>query len=357
MRGCLRVTATLVAFVFIIAAILVLFVVNLAQIVTNRTTMKDVLDVGPTIVEVGPMLLVEAMQREARSQGVVVEDIDTAVLQDAVREIAPPEWVDAQADTAIDAMFDYLETGNMEEATLEIEMRPVIERLRGETGERAVRDVLQSLPVCPDPQPTYNLTPDNLAIPGCLPTAVSVDEATQAVQAIVDNTLTKNPNLLDEAGVIQMSVFEAAKRVGGGQELLQRLQQLFLRAQRWGWFLWLIPATLLLLIAVLAVRSWSDLGNWWGWPLAITAVASFGIAFGIPAIAAFLLRTSLVLAPQAGAPFIPPDQILRRLAQPLTALWQNRIFVQAGGMFILGVALIFLGFIAGASQRRRETIV
>ncbi len=351
MRGCLRLLAGLIAFLFVIAAVLALFVVNLAQIVTDRGTMKEALDLGPLVVEAGPLLLVEAMQEEAGARGVAVADIDTAALQAAAREIAPPEWTNAQIDTAVDALFDYLETGDMDKATLEIDVRPIVERLRGEAGGRAIRAVLQSLPVCTDSQTDFDSAMENLEIPACLPPGFSVEEATQVVQEAVNDALDENPDLLNEAGQVQVEVFKEVQRTGEGQAGLEQFQQTFMRIKQWGWLLWLLPLGLLLLIALLAVRSLSEWGHWWGWPLAVTAVIALLLALGIPAIMTALLRMAPIAPPGIGSFTIPPEQMARRLLQPLVSLWQKRIFVQAGGMFVLGSLLIVVGFVTRRNKR------
>lgn len=351
MRGCLRLLAGLLAFLFVITAVLALFVVNLAQIVTDRGTMKEALDLGPLVVETGPLLLVEAIQEEAGARGVAVADIDTAALQDAAREIAPPEWTDAQIDTAVDALFNYLETGNMDEATLEIDVSPIVERLRGEAGRRAIRAVLQGLPACTGSQANFDLAMEKLEIPACLPPGSSVEEATQIVQEAVDDALDENPDLLNEAGRVQFEVFEEAQRTGAGQAQLEQFQRTFMRVKQWGWLLWLLPLGLLLLITLLAVRSVRDWGHWWGWPLAVTAVVALLLAFGIPAIMTLLLRMAPIAPPEIGSFTLPTEQMARRLLQPLVSLWQRRIFIQAGGMFVLGSFLIIVGFVAGAGNR------
>ncbi len=352
MRGCLRVLAGVVAVLFFIITLGILFAVNLTQIMTSREAMKESFDLGPLVVEVGPSLLAEAMQKEARAQGVELDDIDTAVLQEAVRELAPPDWVNEQVDTAVDELFDYLETGDMDETVIRIDIRPVIERLRGEPGTRSIQAVMQSLPPCPDAVTGFGISEEGISIPICLPPDLSVEDSTRLVQENIDAIINENPNVLDEAGVVEVSLFQDVSRTGQGAEQLQRTRRIFVLVNRLGPALWAIPLVLLLLIALLAVRSLGEWGHWWGWPLAVTAVVALLGTLTMPALLDLWIRTAQFAPSQISGTLVPVNQVMRELLRPLTTLWQTRIYLQAGIMLAIGVVFIIMGFVGSATRRR-----
>ncbi len=350
MRGCLQVVAGFLAFVFVATAVLVLVVVNLLQIVTDRELMKSSLDLGPLITEVGPVLLVEEMRREAAAQGVVVEDIDAALLQEAATTIVPPDWMDAQVDAAVDALFNALETGDPATAVAQFDLQPVIQRFQGAEGRAAVEIILQSLPACPDPQPQFDLASGDLEIRGCLPKGVSVSQATDMVHTAVVQTIEENPQLLDEAGQVEVNLFQSEQMTPETRQQLEQTSRLFRFGQKGAWLFWLIPLGCLLLIALLAVRSWGEWGHWWGWPPLIAGGIALVFVVLIPAVMQWLFRAA---GPPPGASEIEvlALQGIRDLFDPLTAVYRRRALIQSAIMLVAGVAMIVLGFVGGNGDK------
>jgi hypothetical protein len=352
MRSCLQALAGVAAVFFVLTALLALFVVNLARIITDRDIVKAALgDVDGLVTQAAPELVAEMIRQQAMAQGLPPIDVQSPAFQTAVQELIPPEWVEGQTETAVDAVFDTLETGNPAEAQLELNTAPVIERLRGEPGRRVVLAALQSLPVCSEFQIPIDPETGAVTIPNCLPPGIEAASLADQVHAIVVETIDLNPALVAQAGTLQIPLL-GQQLAPADQARLERLHRSFLLAQRWAWLLWLLPLGCLLLILLLAVRSASDFGHWWGWPLLLAAVLAFLLSAVAPAILTLFLRTAVVPPPQPGAFDLPWSQVILRLLDPITDVWLRRVYIQAGIMLLLGGLLIILGFATGGRGRR-----
>jgi hypothetical protein len=342
----------LAAVAFVLSAVVALFVVNIAAVVTDREAVKRVLgDVNVIMIDTAPALVAEAMEQRARELGLPLE-LDETVFTRVVAELVPPDWAAGQTDVAVDAVYDVLETGNPAEAEVVIDTRPLLERVRGEPGQRSMVIVMQSLPVCTiEMLPSFSLDGD-MPIPACIPPIVGAELVAVQAHAILVQIIDLNPQLQAEAGVLRVPLLDAAQMTPEQQAQLQRWHTIYELADRWAWLLWLIPLGCLFLILILVVRSLHDFGQWWGWALVITAILAFLLSAVIPALLTFWLRTTV--APSLDTAVLPFGLLLRTVVDSLTDLWLRRIYVQAGIMLIVGLALVMLGLIAGAGQRRPE---
>lgn len=351
MSSCSRMAAVLVAIVFVATAVLALFIVNLAHVVTDREVVKEAMaNVDVVVVDAVSVLVAEAMAEQARQQGVPAV-VDQAVLREAMTELIPPGWVEAQTDSAVDAVFGFLETGNPEAVQVEVNVRPLLTRLRGQAGQRAMLVVLQGLPVCNQPIP-FDLESGNLEIPGCVPPGLDTVEAATFAHAVLVEALDQNPRLTQEIDVVRVPLFDAEQMTPAQRQRLQRLHRFFVWGQRWAWLLWLLPLACLLLILVLAVRSVAVWGHWWGWPLLATAVSAYTLTLVVPAVFGALVRRFMMSAVQANTPSLPVAPLVNNLLNSLTGAWLTRIYVQAGLMLAAGLSLIVVGFVAGVAERR-----
>ncbi|MCP5095560.1 MAG: hypothetical protein GY943_08415, partial [Chloroflexi bacterium] len=279
MRGCLQVLAVLVAIVFVITAVIAMLVVPLVRVVTDRDAIKTVLaDLDDVVIDVVPSLVAQSIEEQARQQGFTQLDIDEAVMEEAIDALIPPEWLEAQTETAVDALYDMIETGDMENAEIEIDTRPLLDRMRGEPGKQVVATIVDSLPVCTEPINPEALLGGDVEIPTCIPPDVLRDELVAQVHTQFVQTLDENPEIMAQAGVITVPIGQVTSEsqipeIQQAQAQLEQLNRYFLLAKRWSWTLWLIPVGCLFMILLLVVRSMSTFGYWWGWPLVITAVS------------------------------------------------------------------------------------
>lgn len=344
MRGCLQAAAGVAAFLFVLTAVTALFATNLIAVTTDRQVMKEMMGGLEGVVRMAvPVVIADVARAEAARWGIADLPIDQAQLDTAVTALVPPGWVEAQTETAVDGLYDYLETGDPEAATMTVDVRPVLERLRGEAGQQVVAAVLANLPVCTEPVPDFQLDPAQMQVPGCLPPQVDVQEVAAVAHTAVVQSLEADPALWQNGGVVEVPLLAAD---GNGlvtpeqQAEWERLHNSFILARTWGWTLWLVPLACLLLIALLAVRSLPEWGHWWGWPMVVTAVIVLFISLLAPAVLAFVGDTADPLAP-----------VMTRFGlQIITGLadrWLMRVYLQAGILLAAGVGLILLAVLAG----------
>ena len=354
MRGCLRFLAGIVAIGFVATAILALFLTNLFAVVADREIFKESLaNLDQLVVEAVPAFVAQTLEEQARERGLAPINLDEELLQQSMETLLPPGWIEAQADTAVDTVYDLLEGGDLDNAELEIDTTPLLDRFRGQPGLDVVGNIVNSLPACTQPiNPAELLGPD-VTIPACLPPGVPANQVTQEAHARLVQALDSNPQLTNEFGVVHIPLFPPEQQAQNQQlvqarEQLLHLQRTFTFAQDWGWVLWLLPIGCLLLIVLLAVRSISDLGHWWGWPMVGTAVLTLFIAILFPAITTFLLRQTPV---DPATVTLTLREMTVRLITAVTDTWLSRVYLQAVIMLAVGVVFVLLGFVTG---RRTE---
>ena len=183
----------------------------------------------------------------------------------------------------------------------------------------------------------------------------NADEVTQQVHTALVDTLDQNPQIDEEIGVVSLPLL-ANEPTSQAQADFQRTRRTFLLLQQRAYLLWLPPLLCLLLIVLFAVRSLGEWGRWWGWPLLLTAVITLFLAFALPALLTFMTRTAVLTTTPDDSLTLSLDQMLRELARPLLALWQRRIFIQAGVTFASGVLFLLLGWFARSPASKKEEL-
>ena len=348
MRGFLKFLAGLVAILFAATAVLALFLTNLFAIVVDRDLLKESLaNLDSLLVETVPTLVAQTLEEQARERGLAPINLDEALLQESMETLLPPGWIEAQTDTAVDTVYDLLEGGDLDNAELEIDTTPLLDRFRGQPGLEIVGNIVNGLPICTEfVNPAELLGPD-VTIPACLPPGVPAEQVAQEVHTRLVQTIDSNPQLTSEFGVVRVPLFSPEQQAQNAElvqarEQLMRLQRIFSLAKDWGWLLWLLPAGCLALIVLLAVRSWSEWGMWWGWPLVGTAVFVLLLTLVAPSITFAMVRQ---MPPNPGFDTILLRQTLFRLVTAVTDTWQSRVNVQAAVMLILGLVFVLFGYL------------
>lgn len=339
--GCARLLALLLALMFVVLALLALFGATLAVTITDREAVKQAVDAETLAQEVAPALLARIdLQRAGAAE---LAQIDVAPLQAAARQLVSPLWVQAQADHVVDAVFGYLETGDPAAAEVTIDMRPLLTQLRGDEGRAIVRTGLEALPPCAEPNPT-SAPGDGPVILDCRPTGVPTELLVQQVHAVVAQ---RADAALAAGGVLHVPLVDARTLTPVQRQDLQQIRRLYLLARYRARLLWLAPASALLLIALLTVRSRSELGRWWGWPL--VAAGGMGLAAAL-----LVLGWTWFAEHPLPARVLPAGGMagfVEHFLVTLSRVWLQKAAVQAVVLLGLGMVLLGVGKMSGAGGR------
>lgn len=345
MRNALRFIAFGLAIIFVFVTVPVIFATSLGQIVTNRQLIKDTLNADDLL-----MSAVEVAARETLESQPALENLppvirDSEPLQAALDNFLPPGWAAQQSDQIVDAVFDYLETGDESALVLEIDVAPLLESLKGERGREVVRATLDSLPPCTDELPIIDFSTGTIEIQGCLPPLVPVEILAGQLHNLVVLAVESNTveNLVGETITIDLLGVDPAVS-GVVRARLQQFRQVYLFGRQSLWLLWILPLASLLLIVPLAVRSPGGLGHWWGWPVLAAGILALLGSFAVPTLINYIFETSSGTIPPTSIAFII-DQIIQSVIQTLSDLWLVRVRLLAGLGLIIGLFLVAAGFI------------
>lgn len=353
MRTFFRFIALMTAVAFVVTAVAALFVVNLVQVVTNRNALKlSVGQASTSVVDTAPSLLIEEVRQQAADQGVALPDFDETAVAGAIAEIVPPEWVNVQADQTVDALFNALESGNSDAANVPLELAPVIENLRGESGQTAILTLMNSLPTCAEPADgPIDFLSGGVELPDCVPPNVPREGAAQEIHALLIETIDANPQLVTQADTVSVPIFPAGNTAAGqqAQQDFAQASRWFQLGQQWGWVLWLLPVGCLLLLLLLVVRNGRSLGLWWGWPMVVTGLVAFALVVFVPALLTWWWRTAAILPTDPTLANLALDEVGQHLLTALSGLWRGRIIWQAGVILSAGLLLLLTGYFSRPS--------
>ena len=195
-----------------------------------------------------------------------------------ITDLAPPQWLQEQAESAIDQIFAYLNFGDESEVT--ISLVALKERLTGEEGIRAFMRMAMAQPLCTPEQVEIIESDEDIApedMPICRPPEPLKEKYTNKAQKTLR---TVSADILDEVSVITLAEGEGvdvtpAEESGPfGDD-----PRVVFQIAKWGMRLSpLLPLTMLLLATLLIVRSWQSWARWWSIPLLIVGIAGLVLA-------------------------------------------------------------------------------
>lgn len=345
MRSALRFIAFGLAIIFVIVTVPVIFATSLGQIVTNRQLIKDTLNADELLMNAVEVAARETLESQPALANLPPVIRDSEPLQNALDNFLPPGWATQQSDLIVDAVFDYLETGDEEALVINIDIAPLLESLKGEPGRQVVLATLQSLPPCTNEIPVIDFATGTIEINECLPPLIPVDLLAGQIHNLVVLAVDSNTveNLVGESIEIDLLGLDPAVS-GIVRARLEQFRSVYLFGRQSLWLLWILPLACLILMIPLAVRSPDSLGHWWGWPLLVTGLLTLVGSFAVPALINTLFQTAAGTIPPTSIAFII-DQIIQSVIQALADLWIVRVRLLAGLALIAGSFLVTAGFI------------
>lgn len=356
MRAFLNFLAFLTAIVFVAAAIAGLLAWPLLQIVTDREALKEALaEFDQLVLDGVPPLVANALEVQARQQGVTGEQIDEAQLRQALQALLPPAWIDAQTETAVDAFYDILEGDRTAAGDVDVQlnMQEVLDNLEGEAGVSLVAVIVNGIPDCPNGVAPAIQDAGDVSFPSCIAAGVPRAAVTQQIHEELVVELQRAPGLLYEAGELHVPVERvlAGSNEAQGVQRLQQIQEAYAQAQQRSWLLWALPLACLILITLFAVRSVSGLGHWWGWPLLLAGGGALLLTLVAPSVITLVLQTA-VLPGEVGVLVAPARTLARQVADTLVDVWLGEVYLWSGITVAVGVVLIAIGFLTAPRMQK-----
>jgi hypothetical protein len=273
------------------------------------------------------------------------EDFESIII-----DLAPPQWLQEQAESAIDQIFVYLNLGNKSRVT--ISLIAFKERLAGEEGIRAFMRVAMAQPPCTPEQLEVIESDEYIApedMPICRPPEQLkgryTDKARKTLQAVT-------AELLDEVGIITLAKGEGVD-ISPAEESgpFGNDPRVIFQIAKWGTRLSpLLPITTLLLATLVIVRSWRDWARWWSIPLLIVGIAGLVLALAtLPANWALGIYAIEQAPPELTPSLVNAGLSLEKfVARALV----TSIAVQSGILTLLG--LLLRGFLSILERRKIE---
>ncbi len=229
------------------------------------------------------------------------------------------------------------------------EMDELKERLVGDQGREAIMIAYGQMPECTDEE-----IEDFLSRLAAMPPGVEVlynlcqfpepwrdDQVDDYIHALIDI----NQNIPEDYNFGQM--LGSAGMSTGAISALKIVIRLVRFFGKWGW---IIPVTLLLLMALIGVRSLRDTGNWLGIPLTISGALIIGIAF--------LVQSQLIGLLVNAVSNQMTDLLRTELRASLTRISRHifqPMMIQGGIILGMGTVLIVIMIIINSSQRKNAT--
>jgi hypothetical protein len=251
-----------------------------------------------------------------------------------------PEWLRAQTEHAIDQYFAYLDSVEPAPRII-VSLVEVKVRLQGEPGMRAVMQMLRAQPDCTQEQ-LLSMAQEALFggienMPLCMPPQDLLDEFRPGLQAGLNELSAQVPNEVDLGSRIKGAPVDApaAPPAEDPRPGIRRARVLIRLSP-------LLPAALILLVTVFAVRSFRDWLLWWGIPLLLAGLAA--LALGLVAAPLF---SGWIEGIFSGNVDLPPElaALAAGVGQDLAGAAIRPAMLQGGLLALLGLAMSFLGLV------------
>jgi hypothetical protein len=342
-----RILALTVAALFVIVFLPVLSVSTLARLVADREAAKVALNGEVLLDEAAAVLIREGLRHQAVLDSLPALVRDSERLQIALDELVPADWATGQTDAIVDAIYNYLETGDESFLTLSVETAPLFAALQGEPGRNMMLAILEGLPPCTlDNLPSIDLGAGTFDITACMPPLVPLDLVADSLHGIVRQVINEETAAAVIGERFEFSLLDLDPTTRADTlRTLGRLRQFYLWSRIITWLLWLIPILCLLVILALAIRSPGNFGLWWGWPLVAAAGLSLVmLALLFPPLLNLIAERIGQPAAGAGAGAVI-NRLLQIAFEAMSEIWLARMRLQAGLALIVGLFLVAFGFI------------
>ncbi|HKZ85901.1 MAG TPA: hypothetical protein VJ793_19875 [Anaerolineae bacterium] len=194
-----------------------------------------------------------------------VDGVPARALSQALREVVTPEYLAGEATRIVDQVFAVIE-GESSTFVITLDVAPLKDALRGEAGRRFAQTLAANLPACASGQESR--APGGTIV-RCLPSNVSVEEATGVIVNALPAYLDEVPDQIDLARdrVFLTGVARGWNTVALGQGALNFAVLILV----------LITGGLWLAAAFIGGEDRRERLLWLGWSLLVPAVLVFAL--------------------------------------------------------------------------------
>jgi hypothetical protein len=370
MRGCLSVTArilaAILAIIFIIVTVLALFLTNLQAYAFNPQSYQralreqDIYHRLPGLVArqlasganynpcaENPDLCAgegEGLPEEQDGAPKYLENIGAEEWQAILSNLVTPEWMQAQAESVIDQLFAYL-NGEQASLSLKLSLADLKVRITEGGGRRAILQLIQAQPDCNQEQLlaiSQKVSEGSLDdFPVCNPPEEVIEQLLPLAEQIVLEAVQSMPEEVDLAQRNPERA-NAGARDGSPEEAMRTL-----RAMRVALRLApLLAIFLLLLVTVFGVRSTKGWLRWWGIPLLISGLTGLALIF-VMVVFAEAGIDRLLASQQFRATGFTPELVgvLRDILLALVRPYARRVLIQSGLLGLVGGLMLGISFL------------
>lgn len=342
-----RAIGLLVVFSAVIMIPVAIWIYAALGVALNPDTYKDGLanqNVYPDIVPVALPALAREINQQAAENGEqipltfsqIIQGLRPDDWQAIANELVPPDWLRIQIESAIDAIFTWINSDNTEFLG-SVNVSEIRDRLSGDEGQRVVNRIIEVSPQCSTAQVAVLVAISNERSSAQPPLCKPPGQYIAVTSSLLSETLARTVQGLDEDNV-QIIDLLAGETPDAREEFINSAQAARLIVQSTQQVIllfFLCPAALLAILVILTIRSLQGFGRWMG----ITALIA-GVLALIPLPFA-PLRMLFADSALSNSTVVESAQI-REFFSRLTFGFQQSI-VDGFNMPVLMLAAAFIG--------------
>lgn len=351
----------ILSILFVLASLVTVFGYDVWRIAFNPTLVKQMLTDEIISSPLVPRILEDLSLRRAEERvesgeslsGVNEPDIELLLSYvgyeewDEIRSlIVTEDFISHLVSVSVDGIYSWIDS---DEASPQFvwDMSELKDRLVDQQGEDAIMIAYEQLPECTDEE-IADFTSRLAAMPSGVevlynlcqfPDPWQEDQIDDYIHALID----VNQNIPDEYDFNEM--LGNAGLSTGVLSAIKTLLRMVRFIGQWGW---IVPLALLLLIVVIGVRSWDNLGKWLGIPLFISGALIVG--FVLLLIPSFLEMLSNAISTEFSD--LLREEVLASFTR-LSDYVTQPILLQGAIILGVGVLLIVVMIVINSAKKKK----
>ncbi len=332
MNNIRKTLATFSAALFILTAILALFLFNFDRNAFTAQTYQKVFANEDFYNRIPGVLAQTVMSTGSSQLPVTMQGMSQQGWEAFFRALLPPETLKTMGDDALNSTFAYV---NLQADSAQLSLAPLKSSMLSDTGVQAVYGLLNTQPDCTFDQiaqMTFNLL-TNQQIEFCRPPSELSPLLTPVIQGQLQAATLVIP---DQVTLMRAPAENDPRPKLQTARLLMRVSPL-------------LPLAFLFLLTVLAVNSLKGWLTWWGIPFAVTGfLAAVMSVLGAPLFGGLVQNMLTARMPA----FLPPILLdfAGELARAMVAALLKPVLIQGGILLVIGLVMVGTGYFVRPRQ-------